>query len=125
MNLKPLGMRFASFALCMIISANTPSSGSAQVESPKGSIKGSIVDQGEAAPIPQARVWIHEQSGRFSFEARPDASGKFTIDVPAGYYFLFVGAAGFAPICKSVWVKPDKPIVLRLKMGPDTENLQQ
>jgi hypothetical protein len=84
---------------------------------------GVVVDISEV-PIPYAHVWIHEYTNKVSFTIQPDKSGHFTINLPEGYYDVLVGAPGFAPFCKSIWIGPDVPIKLKVRLGPDSENLQ-
>jgi hypothetical protein len=128
MNATGLSIRFTKplFALTLfiIVFANAVCS-FGQIKASDEDIRGSILDDAESAPIRQAHVWVHEQSGRSSIEARPDASGDFAIHLPPGYYFVLVGAPGFAPFSKSVWVQPNKPIVLRVRMLPASENMQE
>lgn len=114
-----------ALTLFIVVLANANLSGFSQIKASGEGISGIILDNAESVPIPQAHVWIHEQSGRSSFETRPDASGKFAIHPPPGYYFVLVGAPGFAPFSRSVWVQPNKPIDLRVNMLPDSEHMQE
>jgi hypothetical protein len=87
-------------------------------------IAGSVVDKGEGVPIAYAYIWIHEQSGNAFLAVQPDRFGKFRAQISEGYYDIMIAAPGFAPICKSVRVKHEKPVVLNVRLGPDEENLQ-
>jgi len=96
----------------------------AQTKPVPPSVSGVVVDAAESAPIPDAHIWVHGQSGNAYLEARPDKSGRFSIQLPDGYYFVLVGAPGFAPVCTSIWVRPGKPVVISPRLLPDYENLQ-
>jgi Carboxypeptidase regulatory-like domain len=87
-------------------------------------LSGVVVDKGEGLPISYAHLWIHEQSGKASFVVQPDRTGHFTIQLPEGYFDVLVGAPGFAPYCKKIWIKPEGPIKLNVSLGPDVDNSQ-
>jgi hypothetical protein len=87
-------------------------------------LSGIVVDLAEGVPIPYAHIWIHEQTGKVSFATQPDSTGQFTIQLPEGYYDVLVGAPGFAPFCKKIWIKSGSPIKLKVSLEPDFEHSQ-
>lgn len=88
-------------------------------------VTGRVVDDAEGAAIPAAHVLIYEQSGKLSFILRPDSRGVFTtVELPDGYYDVFVGSAGFTPFCKSIWAHEGKSIDLKIRLKPDLKNSQ-
>jgi hypothetical protein len=101
-----------------------PKNSGGQAKPLDGRLTGSIVDEAESVPIRQAHVWIHEWTGSGSYESKPDTVGHFDIRLPYGRYFVLVGAPGFAAISKYVWIQPSKPIILKLRMLPDSENME-
>ena len=86
-------------------------------------VSGDILDIA-GAPIQSARIWIYEQSGKANFSTQTNQSGTFTVELPTGYYFVFVGSAGFAPFSQSIWAEPGKQIKLHIRLKPDLKNMQ-
>jgi hypothetical protein len=120
MNLKKLLFAFAmAFSIWSFVSLTE-----AQSKPTEATLSGVVVDEAESAPIPAAHIWVHGSSGGTSFEARPDRAGKFSIQLPNGYYFVLVGAPGFAPKCKSIWVHDKESIVFSPRLSPDPETQQ-
>jgi len=58
------------------------------------------------------------------FTFSPDKSGAFTAELPVGFYNVLVAAPGFKPFCKTIVVKAGIPIVLTVRLGPDSENME-
>jgi hypothetical protein len=106
--------------LFLLLSANAM----AQISPSSAKLRGVIEYEVGSVPLTHAHVWIHEQSGKSSFEAQPDRSGAYSIQLPEGYYFVLIGAPGFAPVSKSIWVHDGKPIEFSPHMLPDEENQQ-
>jgi len=109
-----------AFALFLLLSAYA----TAQTTPPSGRLSGVIVYQPESVPLIYAHIWIHELSGKSSFLAQPDRNGAYSIQLPEGYFFVLIGAPGFAPVTKSIWIREGKPIVFSPRMSPDEENQQ-
>src|SRR5262249_59693863 len=70
----------------------------------------------EGAAIPNAFVLIHwDSSGskylkdntgiRQDVTAKTDSSGRFSVDLPPGFYDVFVTATSFTPYCRKFRVK--------------------
>jgi dipeptidyl aminopeptidase/acylaminoacyl peptidase len=51
-------------------------------------------------------------SGKASFTLQPDRAGRFSIYLPEGYYDVLFSASGFAPFCKKIWIRYEKPVKL-------------
>jgi hypothetical protein len=85
-------------------------------------INGKVLDK-VGIPIPAARVWIHEQTGNGYYSTRPDGLGRFSVQLPEGYYDIMVGAPGFAPFCKRVRVRSGTQLLPDIKLGADEDNL--
>ena len=93
-------------------------------ESTTAGFSGVVVDVGEGAPVSNVHIWIHNQSGNGIYETLTDRSGHFAIQLPDGYYDVLVGAPGFAPFCKRVWIRPGRPSKLKVRLGPDLEKME-
>jgi Carboxypeptidase regulatory-like domain len=97
---------------------------SPQTKPSSAKLSGIIVYKPESAPLVHAHIWIHEWSGKSSFETQPDRSGAYSIQLSDGYYFVLIGAPGFAPVSKSIWIHDGKPVGFSPRMSPDEENQQ-
>jgi hypothetical protein len=91
-------------------------------------LTGAVTDN-EGAPIQNAYVIVHGDSGRTSSNTdagpkedvvvRTDDNGSFAVEVPAGFYDVFVSALGFSPDCRKVRIKQvSHSIRFRLKIDP-------
>jgi hypothetical protein len=87
-------------------------------------VMGQVVDRAESVPIPQAHVWIHGQGGGFYQQVDVEKDGKFSVVVPEGYYYVLIGSSGFAPVTKSLWLRVGSSTVLKVRLLPDSGNLQ-
>lgn len=86
---------------------------------------GVVVDKGEGVPIPYAHVWVHEETGMTTFTAQPNGLGQFSVRLLPGYYDVLVGAPGFAPFAKKIWIQSGRAVTLRVTLGPDEEHMQR
>lgn len=98
---------------------------------PKAIISGRVTDSGGAA-IKEAHVvflWdpsgskvgLTENSGaRDEVRAETDESGTYSVDIPPGFYDVFVAAPAFTPVAAKVRVEPGKPMShnVRLRLDP-------
>ena len=96
----------------------------AQTKTSSAKLSGVIIYKPGSFPLTHAHIWIHDQSGKSSFEAQPDRNGAYSLQLPEGYYFVLIGAPGFAPVSKSIWIHDGKPIEFSPHMLPDEENQQ-
>ena len=96
----------------------------------QSAISGQIRDS-EGAAIEKARVLIHWDPAGSSVGlssnigikqdiiATTDSSGKYSVNVPAGFYDVFVSAMAFTPTAAKVRVKPGKSAAFGATLKPD------
>jgi len=89
-----------------------------------GTLNGTVVYGYDGAPIRMTSIWIHEQLGKANFATQADSSGSFSIQLPAGHYFVLVGSPGFAPYSTTVWIKAGKLKKLAVRLRADSAILQ-
>lgn len=93
---------------------------------------GAVVDS-EGAVIAGAHVVIHwDPSGSNYLKDNPgikqdmilttDANGSFSLDLPPGFYDVFVSSISFSPYCEKVRIKGDtsQRFKAKLKLSPVT-----
>ena len=90
-------------------------------------VSGRVVDS-EGAAIKGARVLIHwDPSGsqvgvadnvgiKDDMSVLTKEDGSFSLDVPPGFYDVFVSALTFSPECTKVRTKADKPAEVHFKL---------
>jgi hypothetical protein len=97
----------------------------------KSRIVGTVTDS-EGAVIPHANITVHwDPSGsqvglkdnigiKQDASAVTDGNGTFSLDVPPGFYDIFISAMAFSPACLKVRVTSEKPgqFKMRLKVDP-------
>jgi hypothetical protein len=72
-------------------------SNAAMADAPQGSVVGTVIDQRNALPVPDAVVGLL-QGGKVVVTAKTDAFGRFSIPaVGAGIYDVSISARGYAP----------------------------
>jgi hypothetical protein len=116
--MKPI--RFAILLLLTVVSTKA------------GTLSGTVRDS-QGAVISDAYVIVHwDSSGsnylkdnlgiRQDIAAATDSSGHFTVELPPGYYDVFVGAAAFTPHCEKVRLKDKeaKKYDVKLTVSPVT-----
>ncbi len=95
------------------------------------SFKGDVVDSSGSA-IGGAMVMIHWDSAgstvgltdnvgiRSDLFTKTDDSGRFAVELPPGFYDVFVSAVAFTPTCQKVRVRatPPKTATFRLNVDP-------
>jgi hypothetical protein len=97
-----------------------------------GTLAGTVRDS-EGAAIAKAHVVIHWDSSGSNYlkdnigikedvTATTDANGEFSVDLPPGFYDVFVAAISFSPHCDKVRVKAaaTQRYAVRLKVSPVT-----
>lgn len=95
-------------------------------------LSGTVRDS-EGAVIAKAHVVIHwDSSGsnylrdnigiREDITAMTDSNGEFSVDLPPGFYDVFVSAISFSPHCDKTRLKGNetKKYEVRLKLSPVT-----
>lgn len=94
-----------------------------------GTVKGLVTDS-EGAVIGKARVILHWdpagsqvglKTNTGSKEDRlvtTDSNGEFQLNVPWGFYDVFVSASAFSPHCQKIRVKGDSKLAVKLLLDP-------
>jgi|ERR1700687_3078657 len=79
------------------------------------------------APITDAFVLAHSGYGKKDRDgaAKLTQDGRFEVSLEPGLYDVFVSSGGFAPMCRTVEIFPGKTTLLKTKLLPDNEHLQQ
>jgi hypothetical protein len=103
----------------------TSISGLAGQDTVTGKLSVDVADAAENAPIPYAFVLVHSGYGKKDGIAKLSQNHRFEISLDPGVYDVFVAAAGFAPMCKTVEISLGKTTVLKSRLLPDEEHLQQ
>jgi hypothetical protein len=97
---------------------------------PESAIYGQITDS-EGAVIANARVLVHwDSSGstvglrdnigiRHDVTVVTDNTGRYSADVPAGFYDVFVSAMAFTPTATKVRVKEGRPATFNTSLKAD------
>jgi hypothetical protein len=97
---------------------------------PQSAISGQITDS-EGAVIANARVLVHWDSSGSTVGIRDnigikqdvivvtDANGHYSVNVPTGFFDLFVSAMAFTPTAVKVRVRQGKPTTLNTKLNVD------
>lgn len=93
-------------------------------------LKGTVRDS-SGTPIPGAMVLIHwDSAGSTAGVAnnvglkeqrvvRADASGSFSLDLPSGFYDVFVAAPTFTPTCRKIRMKVGEAQEISFSMNAD------
>jgi carboxypeptidase family protein len=95
-----------------------------------GTFSGTVRNS-EGAVISNAHVVIHwDPSGsnylkdnlgiKQDVEATTDSSGHFSLELPPGFYDVFVTAMAFTPHCDKVCLKEKETYDVKLKVSPVT-----
>ena len=86
---------------------------------PRTTVKGTVTDP-DGAVIPNTDVVVHwDPAGhgaqikdnvgiKEDVQVRTDMAGEFTVNLPPGFYDLFVSSSGFTPTCRKVRIKAGK-----------------
>jgi hypothetical protein len=86
-------------------------------------ISGSVIFRGDGLPIGNATLWVHEQSADKMTAVSTSKNGRFSIELPSGYYDVIIVAPGFVPFCKKIWAH-GPPITLNVKLEYDKDDAQ-
>jgi carboxypeptidase family protein len=89
-----------AFSGLLVLRAERPSA---------GALRGSVVDA-QHDPIRRAYLLIH---GSLDGDKRVflDEHGHFSIELPPGYYDVFISSVGFDPACRKVQIETGKTTV--------------
>jgi hypothetical protein len=106
--------------LCLSVSAQTQPSG----------LEGTVTDT-EGAVIERARIFVHwDPTGsivglhtnvgiRHDVEIETGRNGKFRVDVPAGFYDVFISADAFSPHAEKIRVSPASRVTMNRRLPAD------
>lgn len=117
-------MRKFLLLVCIVLCVATPGIAA--------TLSGTVRDS-EGAAIPKAHVVVHWDSTGSTFLkdnirteedkiATADANGEFSLDLPPGFYDVFISATAFSPHCEKVRLngKGMKKFEVKLKVSPVT-----
>jgi hypothetical protein len=95
-------------------------------------LSGTVRDS-KGAVIPRAHVVVHWDSAGSNYLkdnigtkedkiTTTDANGEYSLDLPPGFYDVFISAAAFSPHCEKVRLngKGTKRLEVKLKVSPVT-----
>jgi hypothetical protein len=120
MNQKILSL-LALPLLLFVITSEAVTAEKANPTSP--SLSGKVVDALDGAPFRDVNIWIIDQYSGNQTLVHPDKTGYYAVRLQEGYYFVLIGTGGYIPVCKSIWVRPGKPIEYSVSLLPDNENM--
>jgi hypothetical protein len=112
-------------AALLVISLIAPTIGLAETR-----LSGAVTDM-SGTPIANAMVLIHWDSAgstvglttnvgiKQDLVIRTTSNGGFKIDLPPGFYDLFVTAMAFSPRCRKIRIQPQKGLGITLRMNVD------
>ena len=80
-------------------------------------------DQGTQIWI-HATKWIHNPNGVGEYLVQQDSNGAFSIELPEGYYYVFIAELGCFPYAKEIWLEHGYPVKLVVKLVPDFSMMQ-
>jgi hypothetical protein len=100
--------------------------GQAQRSGAQGILTGVVADNAENAPIPYAFVYVHGgyRKARFDASVPIEGAGRFRVTLTPGLYDVFVAAAGFAPTCTVVSIRPARVTHFEPRLKPDLAHSQ-
>jgi len=93
----------------------------------KSLLNGEITDELGAA-VSQSRVIVHWDSSGSQAGLKSsvgisedlilltDEAGKFSTELPSGFYDLFVSSAAFSPACQKIRLKQESPLSVKFKL---------
>ena len=119
MNLKKISCLLLLSASVML----TTEASSGQVKPEPPSLSGVVLDAGRGLPFKNARVWIFDEYSEAYFVVNPDKAGHYAIQLPEGYYFVLIGSSMYIPACKSIWVRPGRPVDFSVRLSLDKQNM--
>jgi hypothetical protein len=113
-----------NFAMLLISVALTSGTGMAQ-------LRGTVTDP-EGAVIRRAHVFVHwDRSGadvglksnvgfqRDDLTLETDESGGFRVELPPGFYDVFITANAFSPECRKIRIKPGEAATYKAVLKAD------
>ena len=95
-----------------------------------GGLKGRVTDS-EGGVIANAVIFVHwDSSGSATglnankgipndASFKSDTEGRYSADLPAGFYDVLITSPAFSPVCKKVWIPNGPPIEYSAKLKAD------
>jgi hypothetical protein len=108
----------------LILAVTLPAIASGEV------LKGAVRDS-SGSPISGVMVFIHWDSAgstvgltsnvgiKPDLNTRTKDDGTFTVELPPGFYDVFVAETAFTPVCRKVRIKPGGEVDTTFRMKPD------
>jgi hypothetical protein len=115
-----LAIYLSSFSNCV----------SAQASPVTEKLSGRVVDMVEGKPLTGTQIWIHaakwihNPNGVGEYTVQQDSTGTFSIELPDGYYYVFIANLGCFPYAKEIWFEHGHPVKLMVKLVPEFEMMQ-
>jgi uncharacterized GH25 family protein len=113
-------MKSMSFSVILLLAA---------VSAKAATLSGTVRDS-EGAVISNAHIVVHWDHSdvkdnlgiKQDIVATSDSNGQFSLELPAGFYDVFVAATAFSPHCEKVRLKGNetKAYEVKLKVSPVT-----
>ena len=69
--------------------------------------------------IPECRSASLRNKRSASPESSPKDDGTFSVDLPPGFYDVFVAVPAFTPMCRKVRIKPGAAVDTTFRMNAD------
>jgi hypothetical protein len=111
--------KFAVFGLALTVALlHTAFS----TDSPRGTVKGRVVDAFEHAPIGGAYVLLH---GSEDIVTHTDGEGRYSSTVKPGIFDVFVSSGGFSPACRGFRAEAGQTVVYDVTMNVNNDVLEQ
>jgi hypothetical protein len=89
----------------------------------ENALSGTVVAANNRSPLKDARVWVLDEYSDTQFVSNPDKSGRYSLNLPEGYYFVVIGAGGYNPVSKSIWVFQGKTARFSAHLSVDEINV--
>ncbi len=115
-----MGRRWSlAIVLTVVCLSSTSTVLAAQASPPTETVSGRVVSSADGLPLPYSRIWIFEANGTKSYTPQQTANGDFSIVLPEGYYFVFIGDLGCVPYAKEIWLRAGSPMKLMVRLDLD------
>ncbi len=100
------------------------------VIAPGETLRGAVNDSADAS-IPGALIFIHWDSAgsdvgltdnigvKADLRIRTKDDGTFSVDIPPGFYDVFVASPAFTPACRKVRIKSGAALEITFRMNAD------
>ncbi|HVP42821.1 MAG TPA: carboxypeptidase-like regulatory domain-containing protein [Terriglobales bacterium] len=104
-------LTFALLSLLVVLTAVASTSGN-------GVLSGQVASVVDGSPVARAWVLIHPSGGGIEdVRITVERDGKFSAELPPGFYDVFVTAVGFAPTCSKVRLRAGQTTTYNPRIG--------